>query len=96
MKLGKREVEADGRKVGVTRALEGRLPSYYAIARRAELLIAAGAGGPDQVGDCGSGKELGLKQTYSSRSSLVSRSELALASQVFSGSAPNQRRTFPV
>ena len=39
MKPGKREVEADGKKVGVTRALEGRLPSYYAIARRAELLM---------------------------------------------------------
>ena len=49
----KREVEADGRKVGVTRALEGRLPSYYAIARRAELLVAVGAGGPAQVGERG-------------------------------------------
>ena len=94
----KREVEADGRKVGVTRALESRLPSYYAIARRAELLVAAGAEDPDQVGVRGSGEdlELELQQTYSSRSSLTSRSELALESQAFPGSAPDRRRTFPV
>ena len=86
----KREVEADERKVGVTRALESRLPSYYAIARRAELLVAAGAGGPDQVGVRGSGEdlELDLQQTYSSRSGLTSRSELALESQAFPGSGP--------
>ena len=90
-------------KVGVTRALEGRLPKHYVVVRPAKgqhwlpvTGVSAGAGGPDQDGERGCREDLELEETCDSRSSLILRSELATASQAFPGSAPDRRRTFPV